>query len=192
MLKKVHDRVWAFDAEWVPDPPTGRAAYGLSDEVPDEEVVQHMWEAGGATEEEPRPYLKTVLCRVVSVAALTRSVEGRETRLHLLSLPQAGGGEPMGEADLLNRFLEGVGKQKPQLVGFNSDASGLGILVQRAVALGVSAPEFARRPEKPWEGVDYFAGGDWHVDLIEVLGGRTRGRPSLHELAAASGITAWV
>ncbi|MBT6144474.1 MAG: hypothetical protein HOH74_03530, partial [Gemmatimonadetes bacterium] len=30
--------------------------------------------------------------------------------------------------------------------------------------------------------------GDWHVDLQEVLAGRSRGRPSLHELAVASGI----
>jgi hypothetical protein len=34
------------------------------------EVFEAMWKAGGATEEEPMPYLKTILCRVVSIAAV--------------------------------------------------------------------------------------------------------------------------
>ena len=92
------------------------------------------------------------------------------------------------EADIVARFLDGVGKQKPQLVGYNSESADLRILLQRALVCGVRAADFARRPEKPWEGVDYFAGGDWHVDLMTVIGGRGRGRPSLHEVAAASGI----
>ncbi|MFH1571656.1 MAG: 3'-5' exonuclease, partial [Gemmatimonadota bacterium] len=153
-------------------------------------VVAEMWRRGGATEEEPRPYLKTILCRVVSIAAVTRVAEGGQVRLALRSLPDGavGGTAPRSEAEILARFLDGVGKQKPQLVGFNSVDADLRILVQRAVAHGVAAPEFARRPDKPWEGVDYFAGGDWHVDLIEVVGGRGRSRPSLHELAVACGI----
>ena len=70
MFKSVQDKVWAFDAEWVPDPLTGRAVYGLPAELPDEEIVAEMWRRGGASEEEPRPYLKTVLCRVVSISVL--------------------------------------------------------------------------------------------------------------------------
>ena len=74
-------------------------------------------------------------------------------------------------------------------MGYNSGGADLRILLQRGVALGVQAGDFARRPDKPWEGVDYFIpNGDWHVDLQEILAGRSRGRPSLHELAVASGI----
>lgn len=190
MFKRVHDRVWAFDAEWVPDPLTGRAVYGLPEEMADEAVVEEMWQRGGATEEDPRPYLKTVLCRVVSIAVVTRAVEGDQVHVGLHSLPDVVGGHPVAsEADIIGRFLEGVGKQKPQLVGFNSEGADLRILLQRGLANGVTAPDFARRPAKPWEGVDYFVtAADWHIDLIEVIGGRGRGRPSLHEVAVSCGI----
>lgn len=190
MFKRVHEQVWAFDAEWVPDPVTGRAVYGLPDEMAQEAVVEEMWQRGGATEEDPRPYLKTILCRVVSIAAVTRSTEGGQTQVGLHSLPDVAGGQRQAsEADVVGRFLEGVGKQKPQLVGYNSEGADLRIFLQRALANGVTAPGFARRPDKPWEGVDYFVtAADWHIDLIEVVGGRGRGRPSLHEMAVSCGI----
>jgi 3'-5' exonuclease len=191
VFKTLQPHVWAFDAEWVPDPVTGRAVYGLPDQMTDEDVVATMYERGGATEEEPRPYLKTILCRIVSVSVVTRNKEKDGVKLQLTSLPSpsAAGIQPLPEAELVQRFLEGVGRSQPQLVGYNSGGADLRILVQRGVSLGVQAADFARRPDKPWEGVDYFApNGDWHVDLQEVLAGRSRGRPSLHELAVASGI----
>jgi len=186
VFKHVQDRVWAFDAEWVPDAHTGRVVYDLPEEMGPVQVMEEMWRRGGATEEEPRPYLKTVLCRIVSIAMVGRRVEGGEVRLQLNSLPTHNEGE-IREADLVARFLEGIGKHQPQLVGYNSTSADLRILLQRGVAAGVSVPGFAQRPDKPWEGVDYFA-SDWHVDLIEILGGRGRSRPSLHEMATASGI----
>jgi len=53
---------------------------------------------------------------------------------------------------------------------------------------GLSAAEFCRRPDKPWEGVDYFARGDAHVDIKDIVGGWGKATPSLHELAVLSGI----
>jgi 3'-5' exonuclease len=54
---------------------------------------------------------------------------------------------------------------------------------------GIQAAEFCRRPDKPWEGIDYFArGSDAHVDIKEVIGGWGKSTPSLHELAVVSGI----
>jgi predicted PolB exonuclease-like 3'-5' exonuclease len=149
-----------------------------------------MFRRGGATEEEPRPYLKTVLCRLVSISAVARTEEDGVVRLQLHSLPTVSDREApeAAEGEILRRFLEGVGRAKPQMVGYNSWSADFRILVQRSVALGVQAADFAKRPDKPWEGVDYFGGGDWHIDLIELLAGRGRGRPSLHEMAAACGI----
>lgn len=191
MFKSVHNMVLAFDMEWVPDPATGRVVYDLPDDSSDEEVREVMWREGGATEEDPRPYLKTVLCRVVSVAFVLRRVAGDGTaRLDLQSLPEVSGGSA-GEKEILERFLSGIGKlgSKPQLVGYNSGTSDLPILLQRGVATGVRAPEFSSRPDKPWDGLDYFARfGEGHVDLIDILGNRGRGSPRLHELAVASGI----
>jgi len=191
LFKTVKPHVWAFDAEWVPDPQTGREVYGLAEETAVDDIVELMYQRGGATEEDPRPYLKTILCRVVSVSAVTRSEEDDTVRVQLTSLPSFSGTgvQALPEAELIQRFLEGVGRTQPQLVGYNSGGADLRILLQRGVALGVQAGDFARRPDKPWEGVDYFIpNGDWHVDLQEILAGRSRGRPSLHELAVASGI----
>jgi predicted PolB exonuclease-like 3'-5' exonuclease len=95
----------------------------------------------------------------------------------------------ISEAHILGTFLNAVGTHKPQLVGFNSQAADLKILIQRAVANGIQAEEFCRRPSKPWEGVDYFArASDWNVDLLEILGGWGKSTPSLHEMVTVSGI----
>ena len=48
MFKTVKNRVWAFDAEWIPDPVAGRLLYDLPDEAPDVDVLRHMWREGGA------------------------------------------------------------------------------------------------------------------------------------------------
>ncbi|HEY7493906.1 MAG TPA: hypothetical protein VIH59_22730 [Candidatus Tectomicrobia bacterium] len=148
-----------------------------------------MFRAGGASEAEPRPYLKTVLCRVVSVAALRRR-KGKNGRVShgLVSLPRYGA-PAMPEADLLQRFLTGIGKFNPQLVGFNITEADLPILLQRAAVCGVTATKFCARPDKPWEGRDYFARStDWLLDLRQLYGGWGRRTPSLHELACAARI----
>lgn len=199
MFKSVKDQIWFFDCEWVPDPKAGRLLYNLPSSVSDEEVLKEMWSRAGATEDNPQPFLKTVLCRVVSVAALMRKVapasanlpEEERVKLHLLWLPRdLEDAESRSEASIVGTFINAVGKCKPQLVGFNSRASDLKILFQRAVVNGISAPEFCSRPDKPWEGVDYFSkDSDWNVDLMDCLGGWSgRGAPSLHEVAVLSGI----
>ncbi|MCU0635514.1 MAG: 3'-5' exonuclease [Gemmatimonadaceae bacterium] len=188
MLKKVLDEIWAFDAEWVPCTATGRRTYGLSASTSDDDVLAHMYREGGATEENPRPFLKTMLCRVVSVAAMIRKVQGGQVRLSLLALPRVEDG--MGsEAAVIERFLSGIGKAKPQLVGFNSIDADLVILSQRALVHRLSVPKFAARPNKPWEGADYFANGsDYNVDLKKEMSAWGKGTPSLHEAATACGI----
>lgn len=189
MLRNIPKEVWAFDAEWVPDVASGRRVYALADSVPDEAVLRAMWEHGGATDEDPRPYLKTVMCRVVSIAAVIRR-QGEEGKvaLDLRSVPN-GDAATATEADILSRFLGGVGKAKPQLVGFNSRSADVMILAQRAMVNRLALPEFSRRAPKPWEGPDYFAkGNDAHVDLKEELGGWGKATPSLHELATCCGI----
>jgi predicted PolB exonuclease-like 3'-5' exonuclease len=191
MIKNVMKRVWAFDIEWVPDPVAGRILYELAEDTEDADVMKAMWEHGGATEEDPTPFLKTALCRVVSVAALERrELPDGDVRLNLMSLPHdATNPEESAEASVVGTFLDALGKNKPQLVGFNSLQSDLKILIQRGLILGLSAPDFCERPGKPWEGVDYFSrGSDWNIDLKEIVGGWGLTSPSLHEIAVQSGI----
>lgn len=191
MFKTVQNKIWVFDCEWVPDPETGRGLYGLPESMEDAAVMQEMWHQGGATPEDPTPFLKTVLCRIVSISAVVRTWQNTdEVRLQLLSLPRdVTDPEQCLEDRIIDTFLNAIGKNKPQLVGFNSNASDLKILVQRGIAKGIQAPEFCRRPSKPWEGVDYFnKGSDYHIDLIDMVGSWGRGSPTLNELAVACGI----
>ncbi len=192
MFKMVHSEVWAFDMEWTPDPLAGRLLYPEAAKLErDEEVFRIMWERGGATTEDPTPFLKMAICRIVSIAAVSRQRLGPgEISLRLLSLPHdPSDSEETFEAAVLQPFLDALGDRHPQIVGYNSLASDLKILLQRATILGLEAPGFCQRPEKPWEGVDYFArGSDFNVDLKEILGGWGHAAPSLHQLAVQSGI----
>src|SRR5690349_18269368 len=146
MFKLVAKQVWAFDAEWVPDPLSGRMAYGCAAEWDDDAVVEEMWRQGGATSEIPRPYLKTVLCRVVSVAAVVREQQADGSVKHrLTSLPRVNEGV-LAERDLLHRFLSHAGAVRPQLVGFNSTSADLPALFQRALVNGLHLKDICARP----------------------------------------------
>lgn len=201
MFKNVWDQIWFFDCEWVPDPKAGRLLYGLPREMPDAEVIVEMWKRNGSTEEDPRPLIKTNLCRLVSIAAVMRRTvktqpgqqidpENR-VKLNLLWLPRdVNNPGNTAEASIVGSFLQAIGKHKPQLVGFNSRSADLKILFQRALVNGVVAKDFCKRPEKPWEGIDYFAkDNDCHIDLLDAIGGfSSRNTPSLNEIAVVSGI----
>lgn len=193
MLKLIASTVWVWDAEWVPDAPTIRRVYGLAPNLTDTEVIEHAYREAGATPENPRPYLKTILCRIVSIAAVERlEKNGQVASLKVVSVPRLGEGL-VDESVILQRFLDGAGRNKPQLVGFNTENADFPILVQRALVNRVTAPKFCDRPNKPWEGVDYFGGkqSDWNLDLLQIIGGRERRNwPSVHQLAAACGIPA--
>jgi predicted PolB exonuclease-like 3'-5' exonuclease len=186
MLRPPHHLIFAFDAEWVPDPATGRRVLGLPAELSDDEVIERMWANGGATEAEPRPYLKTILCRLVSIAAVIRTVKSGEVQHRLYALPE--GPEALPEDDLLRRFLLALGDKKPQLVGFNSRDSDLPILVQRAMVHRLSIPGLGRSAEK-WGPGDFFDRyGNQHIDLRELTGAWGKASSTLHELATACGI----
>ena len=191
MIPNVHHCVWAFDLEWAPDPRAGRVLLDLGDDVSDAEVIAAMWKAGGATDENPRPFLKLAWCRVLSVAAVQRRVRKDRVELNLLWLPR-NPEDPAENAEttILGKFLGAIGQLRPQLVGFNSRGSDLRILIQRAVALGLQAPGFCERPNKPWEGFDYFARENpAHIDLMDVLGTwGAKGTVSLNDMSRLSGI----
>lgn len=191
MFKKIFDTVWAFDVEWVPDQLAGRLLYGIDEDASEQEIVERMWKEAGATEDDPAPFLKTIACRIVSIAAVERRVmDDGDVRLLLVSLPRdVNDPAQTSERYMIQRFLNAVGEQRPQLVGFNSASADLKILIQRALVNRVRADGFNRRPNKPWEGVDYYVrDNDCHVDIKQVVSGWGKGTPSLHELATLCGV----
>ncbi len=191
MIKSLQPRLFSFDAEWVPDPGAAQALYNIPHDPPHSlaDAFNRLWAEGGANAENPRPYLKTIVCRVVSIAGIFREQSGGGVDLKLVSLPtDPDDAAKSTERQILTLFLKAVGSKKPQLVGYNSINADLPIIVQRAVVHGLSGFGFGDRPDKPWEGMDYFStAGDAHVDLAFLLG-RGSNTPRLHEAATLSAI----
>lgn len=184
MIKNIPDEIWAFDCEWVPDLQAGRLLYHLPDELPSHEVLRLMWEQGGATPENPTPFLRTLLCRVVSIATvIRRTLKNGEVQLFLQALPENPDDKAQDETYILKRFLEnGLAARNPQLVGFNSRNADIRILTQRAIVKGLSLRSLCDRLDaKPWESSD--------VDLMEMISGFGKTYAvSLNEIATLSGI----
>jgi len=150
-----------------------------------------MWRRGGATEENPTPFLKMILCRVLSIAVVQRTVREGTVNLNLLWLPRDEKDPAQAaEASILGTFLDAIGKHKPQLVGYNSSGSDLRILIQRGVVNGLRAHEFCAKPNHGSPGDYFHRYSDSHIDLLELLAGWGGGgrSPSLHEITVLSGI----
>ena len=196
MIRTIGDTVIAFDCEWIPDALSARLLYPEAAQASDAECLQLLWAHNGATDENPRPFVRLMQSRVVSIAMIVRTAPktpGGAPDLRLVWLPKDPD-DPAHRAErkVVGSFLAAVGRKKPQLVGFNSRNSDLRILMQRALALGIPAKDFLERPNKPWEGIDYFAtGNDASIDLMDLIAGTYSGRNaalSLHEAATLSGI----
>ena len=188
MLKKLFPVTLAFDCEWIPDVPTIRRTYGLAADLPDQQCIEHAWADAGATAENPQPFLKVILCRIVSVCGVVRKKTASDTELKLVIFPPLAETAAWDEARIIRTFLAGTGKNEAQLVGFNCLVSDLPALVQRAMVHNVSSPEFGRRPDKPWEGADYFSSFSDHVFDIGKTMSFGRGMPTMHQAATACGI----
>ena len=197
MLKKLADSVFSFDVEWIPDPKSAEILHDLPPSPGPGAEAAHSFEAlwASARKEgdapDSQPYLKTILCRIVSLAGILREqAPGGKPSLKLISLP-LDPSDPMksDEKTILTSFMKSVGRRKPQLVGYNSAQSDVPILVQRAIVHGLPGFGFSDRPAKPWEGVDYFdaRNSDYNLDLADAMG-QFRDRPTLHQAATLSGI----
>ena len=197
MLKKLADSVFSFDVEWIPDPKSAEILHDLPPAPGPGEEAAHSFEAlwASARKEgdapDSQPYLKTILCRIVSLAGILREqAPGGKPSLKLISLP-LDPTDPLksDEKTILTSFMKSVGRRKPQLVGYNSAQSDVPILVQRAIVHGLPGFGFSDRPAKPWEGVDYFdaRNSDYNLDLADAMG-QFRDRPTLHQAATLSGI----
>lgn len=196
MIRTVGDLVIAFDCEWIPDVASARLLFPDGATLSDDALLERLWEANGATASQPQPFVRLIQSRVVSIAMVKRTAPktpGEPPKLDLAWLPR-NPDDPKArqEINIVGPFVTAIGKSSPQLVGFNSRASDLRILAQRAFTLGIPAKGFLNHPAKPWEGLDYFArDNDCSVDLMDLLAGGFAGRNgavSLHDAATLCGI----
>jgi hypothetical protein len=124
--------ILVFDIETVPDTETGRKLYNL-DGLADEDVAQAMFnirrqKTGGSE------FLPHHLQRIVAISAVFRSPD----TLNVWSL----GEEDSGEAELVQRFFDGVDKFSPTLVSWNGGGFDLPVLHYRALKHKISAHRY--------------------------------------------------
>ena len=197
MLKSpIHELALFFDLEWVPDAAGAKRLFDLPDDTSELDAMQALWEHSPQynVETNPRPFLKYMFSLVVSIAFLSRkssfnSDRDRVIEFSLNSLPRLPlESDDVDEAAIIDRFLYFVGERRPQLVGFNSAESDLQVLIQRGIIKEITAPAFNQRPNKPWEGPDYFdsRNSEAHLDLLKKFSGYGMS-PRLDELAKLCG-----
>lgn len=175
--------VFVFDIETVPDVRTGRRLHEL-DDLSDQEIANVLFcrrqqETEGATE-----FLKHFLHRIVAISAVLRSDE----RLSVWSL----GTPDSSEAELIERFFDGIERFSPTLVSWNGSGFDLPVLHYRALLHGIPAPRY-------WELGDEDRDFRWnnylnrfherHTDLMDVLSGyQARAAASLNDIAVLLGL----
>jgi 3'-5' exonuclease len=192
VIKTILPRLFAFDIEWIPDPEAAHRLYQVDISTPQgiEDAFRKLWNEGGATDEQPRPFLKLTVSRIVSVCGIYREQHASgEVTIKLVSLPSdPSHPEASSERAILQGLHRSLSERQPQLVGFNSLRSDLPIIINRSIVHGLNSHGWAKRPDKPWEGADYFsAHSDYHIDLGPLLGWGNQ-MPTLHEIATTSGI----
>lgn len=173
--------VLVFDIETVPDVDAGRQLHGL-DGLSDKDIANVMFHKR-RQETGDSDFLRHHLHRIVAISAVFRSRD----KFNVWSL-----GEPDStEAELIQRFFDGIERYTPTLVTWNGGGFDLPVLHYRALKHGVSAPRY-------WETGDNDNGFRWnnylsrfharHTDLMDVLSGyQGRAVAPLDEIATILG-----
>ncbi len=185
-----------YDLEWVPDAAGAKGLFDLPDDVTELDAMRELWKRSPQFDEDknPRPFLKYMYSRVVSIAFLSRKTVYNADREQVInfglnSLPTLPiVDDYIDEGELIKQFLYFVGRRRPQLVGYNSAEADMQVLIQRGIINEISAPEFCSRPTKSYDPGDYFRRWDneEHLDLAKQFSGGAM-MPRLDELAKLCG-----
>lgn len=181
-----------FDIETVPDVALGRRLYGLEG-LADEQVARAMFAlrrqgnasaSGAGRLSAGRDFLPLEQQRVVAISCALRNGED----FRVWSLGDAGS----SEAELVQRFFDGIDKFSPDLVSWNGSGFDLPVLTYRALLAGAQAPRLWETGEgdTQFRYNNYLNRYHWrHTDLMDVLAGfQSRGRVSLANMACLLGL----
>ncbi len=173
--------ILAFDIETIPDVETGRQLHGL-DGLSDKDVAQVMF-AKRREQTGESDFLRHHLHRVATISAVLRT--GDSLRVWSLGEPDS------SEAELIQRFFDGIEKYTPVLVSWNGGGFDLPVLHYRSLKHGIAAPRY-------WDTGDNDRDFKWnnylsryharHTDLMDVLSGyQPRAVAPLDEVAQLLG-----
>jgi predicted PolB exonuclease-like 3'-5' exonuclease len=171
---------FSFDIETVPDVEFGRRMYGLED-LSDEDVGTAL--TFMRQQQTGSDFLPLHLHRVVAISVAFRSGDG--FRVWTL------GDRDADEAEIIQRFFEGIERYSPELVSWNGGGFDLPVLHYRALRHGIQAPRYWETGDndRDFRYNNYLSRFHWrHLDLMDVLAGfQPRGRASLDQVAVMLG-----
>ncbi|MGA9032599.1 MAG: 3'-5' exonuclease [Sulfuricaulis sp.] len=173
--------ILAFDIETIPDVETGRQLHGL-DGLSDKDVAQVMF-AKRREQTGESDFLRHHLHRVAAISAVLRT--GDSLRVWSLGEPDS------SEAELIQRFFDGIEKYTPVLVSWNGSGFDLPVLHYRSLKHGIAASRY-------WDTGDNDRDFKWnnylsrfharHTDLMDVLSAyQPRATAPLDEIAQLLG-----
>ncbi|HEX6007149.1 MAG TPA: 3'-5' exonuclease [Burkholderiales bacterium] len=155
-----------FDIETVPDVAGLRKLHGLDDSVSDASVADMAFQL--RRQSTGSDFLPLHLQRVIAISCALRERDS----FRIWSL----GGPQQSEAELIQRFFDGLEKYTPQLVSWNGCGFDLPVLHYRGLIHGVKAPRYwdmgdgDHRDSRDFKWNNYISRYHTrHLDLMDLL-----------------------
>lgn len=174
--------IFVFDIETVPDVEGGRRLYGL-DGLSDHEVGEVLFHLR-RQEKDNSEFLRLHLHKIVAISVVLRSRD----MFKVWSL----GDVNAPEAEIIQRFFDGIEKFSPTLVSWNGGGFDLPVLHYRALLHGIAAPRYwdCGDSDREFRFNNYLSRyHNRHTDLMDVLSAfQGRAAAPLHEVATLLGL----
>lgn len=174
--------ILVFDIETVPDVESGRKLFGLED-IDDKNVAKAM-AALRREQTGDSDFLRHHFHRVIAISAVLRSGDA----LRIWSLGELNA----TEAEIIQRFYDGIEKYTPTLVSWNGSGFDLPVLHYRALKHGIAAPRYweTGADDQSFRWNNYLSRfHERHTDLMDVLSGyQPRAAARLDEIARLIGL----
>jgi len=174
------NNIFVFDIETIPDVDSGRRLHALGDL--DEEAIGkamlHLRQQQTGNE-----FLPLHLQRICAISVVLRHAD----KVKVWSL----GETDSSEAELVQRFFDGIDKFSPTLVSWNGGGFDLPVLHYRSLLHGVAAPRYwdTGGEDRDFKWNNYLSRyHERHTDLMDVLAGyQPRASAKLDEIATMLG-----
>ncbi|MBI4356703.1 MAG: 3'-5' exonuclease [Gammaproteobacteria bacterium] len=174
--------VLIFDIETIPDVESGRKLYPSLSSLQDRDVAEALFQK--RRQEKGSDFLPLPLHKIVAISVVLSTSE----QLKVGSL----GKEDSKEAELVQRFFDGIEQFSPTLVSWNGSGFDLPVLHYRSLLHGIASPKY-------WETGESDASFRWnnylnrfhyrHTDLMDVLSAyQPKAATSLNELSLVLGL----
>jgi predicted PolB exonuclease-like 3'-5' exonuclease len=161
-----HSPVLVFDIETIPDVPGLRRLHGLDETLSDAEVAELAFQKRRA--QTGHDFMPLHLQRVVSISCVLRA--RGSFKVWSLSAPA------LSEAEIIQRFFDGVEKFTPQIVSWNGGGFDLPVLHYRGLIHRVAAPRYWDMGEGDYADSRDFKWNNYisryharHLDLMDLL-----------------------